>query len=781
MIDSYIKIPDNIGTSFEIVNGNIILGNPQSTYVGLSVSDIGYYIPYYIKNLLANGSTEWETGIGKVISTTIVERVKVVSSSNNNNFTIFSFGGTKTFFVYPNTYSSNLANNNLLESNGTFSIPNIRSTHLVDLSASSASGLLPSASDNRGLIIDFKTKDRSASNNLVIKPSGTELINGLQSLTISTNNTYISIVSDGSNWVELQDNSQSSTSVSSSGYPQGSNGSIQYKSNSTSFGGSNIYYDSSINGLLFGSSSNQSADVSISSSGDTVFNRNKNNIDFIINGSGNKNFIFSSVGKAGINIPSGAYPQTIMHLIGNGCDTNLKLENRSTCSVPKITLYHKPSVSLDDNAEISSIHLAAKNSSGSEIDYVKLKASAVSSNSLSPKGSFTLSINNNGAMLDSLYINPTSVLLKNNTKQLLLSQSGVISDSFVATSSVKISYLSNDGAILALGSDSKITDSGYSLDDLAEISNKAALSGAVFSGNISCPKIVSSGSSNNFIDLDSLNIQGSWKVNGLSVLSADTGLSSNQGKILTHTGSGIVWTTFNEDNFIWSGQDISWKKYAIRNCVIQNNADVLSVAVTSISSEFSVGDTVKIDINGTNYYRTVTQVSESNGYTNIVINSVLPTTGTAKVISVSKGGYLDLSVDASGAPNISPQSIISSRPGLDTSFNNQKHNIGFKIYGASTTPAFYVNASLSDSYDTTVPISVNNTQPNIINQYNNLNKYASLSVSGYLYTDYIKIGDTTVPSGYVLVSTSGNIAQWKSTTTISQLDGGVVVFSGVNL
>lgn len=781
MIDSYIKIPDNIGTSFEIVSGNIILGTPLTTYVGLNTSDIGHYIPYFIKNLLPGDITEWEVGIGKVVSTTIVQRVKVSSSSNNNDFVIFSFSGTKTFFVYPNTYSNNLAYNNLLNASGVFSVPDVRSTHLVDLSVSSASGTLPLASGNQGLILDFKTKNRSSNNNLSIIANGNETIDGQSSVTINTNSAYLALMSDGYNWIQLHDNFQNASAVSSSGTPQGNDGTLQYKVNSTSFGGSRIFFDSQNNSLLFGSSSSGSADIAIVPSGNTIFNRKLNNVDFIVNGSGNKNLIFSAAGKLGLNLPSGVQPQTIIHAVGNGCDTNFKLENRSTCSIPKITLYHKPSTLIDDNSEIASIHLAAKNSSGSETDYAQLKASSVSSNSSAPKGSFTIAVNNNNTMLNSLIVNPTSVILQTNNKQISLSSSGVVSDAFVATNSVKIPFITNTGSLLALGQNSTIIDSGYTIDDLATINSKASLSGAIFTGDISAPKVLSPLSSNNFIDFNSLNLQGSWKLNSSPILSADVSTSSNQGKILTHTGSGIVWTTFNEDNFLWSGQDISWKKYPIRDCIIQNNNDVLALSVTSISNEFSVGDTIKIDISGTNYYRIITQVSESNGYTNIVINSALPATGSAKVISISKGGYLDLSVDSSGAPNISPQSIISSRSGLDTSFNTKQNDIGFSIYGVSSTPAFYVNAKPSNRSDNTVPIIVNGTQPNIISQNNNLNKYASLSVSGYLYTDYIKIGETAVPSGYILVSTSGNIAQWKSTTTISQLDGGVVVFSGVNL
>lgn len=778
MIDSYIKIPDNVGTSFEIVNNNIILGPPESTYVGLSISDVNYYIPYYIKNLLTNGQTEWEAGIGKVLSTTIVERIQVSSSSNNNNFVFFTSGGTKTFFVYPNTYSINTAYNNLINVSGTFNVEDIRATYIVDLSSSNASGILPPSSGNKGLIVDFKIIDRNNSN-LNVVATGSDLIQGESELVLDYDNAYTSLISDGQNWIQLKDNVQIDNSVPSSGTPQGDNGSLQYKINSTTFGGSEIYYDVPNKALLLGSLSN--ADTVISSSGNTIFNRNKRSVDFIVNGSGTKNLSFNSYGKLGINIPTGVAPQAIIHAIGTACDTHIKLENRSSCSVPKLTLYHKPSTSLENNSDIASIHLAAKNSTGSETDYVQLRGSVLSPNSLSTTGLFSVDINSNNNMFNCISASPTGILLKNTTQQLSISQSGIVSNVFIVHSGLKIPYITNTGNILTMGSGSLLQDSGYSIESLGELQNKASLSGAIFSGNITCPKIVSPLSTGNFIDFQNLNIVGSWKIDGNNVISADTSASSDEGKILTHTGSGVVWKTFNEYNFLWSSEDISWKKYPVRNCNIQNNADVVSLAVTGLSNEYSANDTVKINISGSNYYSNISQISESNGYTNIVLTSAVPSTGTATIISVSKGGYLDLSADSSGAPNISPQTIISTRPGLDTSFNVRQNDINFKVYGESPVPALFIQSFPTSGLDNTVPVIINDNSPNIISQNNNLNRYASLSISGYLYTDNIKIGKSTVPSGYILTSTSGNIAQWQSSTTINELDGGVIVFSGVNL
>ena len=759
MIDSYIKIPDNVGTSFEIVDNNIVLGPAQATYVGLSASDINYYIPYYIKNLLTTGVTEWETGIGKVVSTTIVQRIQVSSSSNNNNFVFFSSGGVKTFFVYPNTYSSNIAYNNLISTTGIFLVEDIRATYAVNLSSSNASGLLPQASGNNGLIVDFKVVDRN-NFNLNIIPTGSNLIEGNNQLVLDYDDAYTSLISDGQNWIQLKDNIQIDNSVSSSGTPQGDNGSVQYKVNSTTFGGSEIYYDSTNKALLIGSSLSSNADIVISPSGNTIINKNKRPVDFIVNGSGTKNLTFNSSGKLGINLPTGVIPQTLIHAVGTACDTHIKLENRSSCSVPKLTLYHKPSTSLDNNSDISSIHLAAKNSSGSETDYVQLKGVALSVNSTSTTGLFTVNVNSNNSMFNCISASPTGILLKNTSQQLLVSESGVISNTFITNSGLKISYISNTGNILTLGSGSILQDSGYSVDSLEEIQNKASLSGAIFSGNIACPKIISPSSSGNFIDFDNLNIVGSWKIGGNNIISADTSSSSDEGKILTHTGSGVIWKTFNEYNFLWSGEDISWKKYLTRNCNIQNNADVVSLADTGLSSEYSLGDTVKISISGLNYYRTIDQISESNGYTNIVLDSNLPSIGVATIISVSKGGYLDISTDSSGAPGISAQTVISSRPGLDTSFNIRQNDINFKVYGSSPVPALFINSVPSNSLDNTIPVIINNNSANIISQNNNLNRYASLSISGYLYTDNIKIGTSAVPSGYILTSTlpNGNLA-----------------------
>jgi hypothetical protein len=304
----------------------------------------------------------------------------------------------------------------------------------------------------------------------------------------------------------------------------------------------------------------------------------------------------------------------------------------------------------------------------------------------------------------------------------------------------------------------------------------------VFTGDISAPRIFSnSGLNPAIIDLNNQNISGTWTLNDKPILSIDTNEISNENYILTHTGSGVTWKEFNSDNFVWSGQDISWKKYPNRDCVVQNSGYLIVIPNSDLDNEFISNDTIRIDISGTSYYRTITQISENNGYTNITITDPVPVSSSAKVVSISRGGYLELSLDGSGAPTESPQTIISCRPQLDTVFNTYQHDINFKIYGKSTIPALHIQSSGINSYDSTVPVVINGSTPKTVNQINAYNKYASLSVNGYLYTDYIQIGSGTVPSGYMLFSTSNNIAQWQPTTTISDLDGGIITFSGVSL
>jgi hypothetical protein len=445
MIDSYIKIPDNVGTSFEIVGGNIILGTPQSTYVGLTANDVGHYIPYFIKNFLVDGSTEWEVGIGKVLNTTAVERVEISASSNNNNLVVFSFGGTKTFFVYPNQYSADLGYNNLIKSSGIFNVDPVRSTYIVDLSSSAASGLLPSASGNRGIIIDFKAYNRN-NNNLTIKAQNSDLIDGSNTLLINYDDAYTTLVSDGSSWTQLKDNKQISVDPNLLGTPQGNTGSIQYKSGEGVFGGSSIYFDNSTGSLSFG----ENADITISPSGDTIFNNGRQNINFIVKGSGNRNLFFDASGRLGLNLPSGSVPQNLLHLVGYSCDTNVKIENRGSCTTPKLVLYHKPSTLLSNDSEISSIHLSAKSSSGSETEYAKIKAIAASTDSVSPSGAMVVSVNNGGTPLEALYIHPSNLALRNKDRELSITSSGVVTDRLVATSGLSITYLNGNNKILAV-------------------------------------------------------------------------------------------------------------------------------------------------------------------------------------------------------------------------------------------------------------------------------------------------------------------------------------------
>jgi hypothetical protein len=784
MINSYIKIPDNVGASFEIVNGRFILQAPEPTFVGLDASLIGHFIPYFAKNLLSTGATEWEAGIGKVISTTIVEREEVSGSSNNDELVFFSFGGTKTFFVYPNQYSVDLGYNNLITSTGVFNIGDVRSTYVVDLSTNHASGTLPVASGNRGLILDFKAYNRNNKDLHIIASSG-DLIDGSASLTIDYDNAYTSLVSNGSGWIELKNEVNLNIDPDLMGTPQGPNGSIQYKVNSTSFGGSNIYYSNASNSLLFGGTgSEQSADTVISGSGTTIFNKTSKNTDFIINGSGNRNCIFDASGKIGLNLPSGAKPATLLHIVGQGCDSNIRLENRSSCSTPKLVLYHKPSTTLDSGSLVGSIHLAGKNSVGSEIDYSQIRTRAISSQASSPSGELVVSINNGGSSLDSLTVNSDSVAIRNKNRQLQISTSGVIADKIVVSDSLHLLPLSISGSILSVGQSGILESAGYTKSDLASIGTKASLSGAIFSGNITAPRINApalSQSSGSYIDFSSSTLIGNWNIGADTILAKDTNNTSDQGSVLTHTGSGIAWSKPSADNFIWSGLDISWEKYPIRSCFIQNGGDVLAISAIGLSNEFSVGDTVKISVNTNNYFRTINSITESNGYTNIVLNQILPISGTGNIFSINKGGYLNLSVENSGAPAISPQTTISCRPLTNTIFNQNKHSIDFQINGESVAPAIYVNAKPSNRLEAVSATVINGSSPKIVQQSGNLNRYASLSVSGYIYTDSISIGQTPVPSGYILTSTSGNIAQWQSTNTISDLDGGVIVFSGVSL
>jgi hypothetical protein len=815
MINSLIKIPDNVITSFEVVDGNFILGAPEPTYQGLDQTCIGYHVPYFAKNILlgVNGPAyEWEVGIGKVLTTTVIDRIKVIKSSSNigvDGFVQFTFGGTKTFAIYQNEYNTNIAFNNVVTATGSFNISNIRSTILVDLAQNNSYAYLPAASGNDGLVIDFKSYNQNLDNVLTISPSGSDTIDGSSELLISENNVYTSLISTGSGWAQLKNETNVNFSIEGIGLPQGNNFSLQYKVGSGELGGSNLFAINS--GLLIGSTNPSTAQHVFSSNNDNIINNKSLNVDFVVKGSGNKNLKFSSTGKLGLNIPSGYSPNSLLHLVSSNCDATLKIENRNNCidSVPSLVFNHRPTTTVPDNSTVGRVSYTAKNSAGTTTAYSDIRSKAINSTTGYTSGQLIFSVDDTGTLSDILSLDKDKVKININDSNLIISD-GSLSGNYTANLtdiycdnlivgsltgiSTNILYTTESGLISSLPIDiNKISISGHShqISDINElsstisgiytytnnaiqntsgllntqISSKIDIASPIFYTGIATSYIDSTTANGAKIDFVNENLEGDWKQNNISILSADTTNPSFSGYLLTHNGGSIEWKQFNPYNYIFDGIDIQWKKYLNKNCNILSGGIYVNVAESDITTEFSLQDTIKVSISGTNYLRTISEITSQSTYTTISLNESVPVVGSGTIFSISKGGYLELSVDPVTAPGVSPKNIISSRPFQDTIFNSTSANLGFRVYSNNANPI----------------INVLSSGNMVINGSNPRGSGTALTVNGSLYANNFQLGEVAVPSGYILTSTNNNVAVWTSPTSINDLDAGIIVFTGVGV
>ena len=204
-----------IGTeiiSYTNISGNVLQGCSRgrlATFkVSHSLTEVVYYVP--ISNIVRTSTTQTigiEDCIIYLASTTNFTTQGTVLIISN-----FGFSSSSSFEII--TYLSQNALGNLTrgydsttalghQNSETLTLTNIlltdqESTLLVNTSSGSMEVDLPSAVDTEGRI--YTIKKTSASNNVLIKPYGTELIDNLSSETITRNSDFIAVQSDGTNW-----------------------------------------------------------------------------------------------------------------------------------------------------------------------------------------------------------------------------------------------------------------------------------------------------------------------------------------------------------------------------------------------------------------------------------------------------------------------------------------------------------------------------------------------------------------------------------------------------
>lgn len=429
MNNKTIKIYDNIGSKFSVEENLLLIGTSLIGFKTLSSEHVDSVIPYLLKNKEA-----WESGLGyiKSINNKIyVERIKISSSSNNNELVDFSKLNSEDnrFYVFANKFNFDTGLHNTINVNDNITINDISCTYLVDISTKNIVIKLSDPTQHPNLCIDIKTNDGDHLCKVALDEYNVILL---------TKNSYIKLISDGNKWHKIL-NISSANNLSSQSNPISTlslpnlsiqsntaglfvinpsvdiSGSLLYNTGDD-IGASNIYYNQTTNRVLLGSNIESEAQSILSTSGNysTIFNNTNNSADFIVKGSGDKNLFFGYEGRLGLNIPSGARPQTSLHIVSNSCQEGIRLENRNQCYPANITLYHKPNSAIAQNSTIASLNLSAKNSSSNQVDYVKLVARANSYTTNATKGEFAIQIEDSNSKIEALKINSSGTFISNN-------------------------------------------------------------------------------------------------------------------------------------------------------------------------------------------------------------------------------------------------------------------------------------------------------------------------------------------------------------------------------
>ena len=140
MINAPIYMFDSIGCNVSILDSRFLIGQSLSGYNRLSSQHVGSYIPYLVRD-----DNNWEIGVGyvnQIKNDIIVNRIKVVKSSNNNNYANFT-GTNIQFYIFANESGFNTSFHNVIVKNDDFYADRVTATYLLD-STKTIDATLPS-------------------------------------------------------------------------------------------------------------------------------------------------------------------------------------------------------------------------------------------------------------------------------------------------------------------------------------------------------------------------------------------------------------------------------------------------------------------------------------------------------------------------------------------------------------------------------------------------------------------------------------------------------------
>ena len=762
MANKLVKVFDNIGFNFQTINGKIIPIKTLSGFNGLNQNHVGYYIPYICRNKKLG---LLEIGIGDVqnddAGNVIINKHKIVVSSNNNNDVNFGNEKDNEFFVFANQniFNSSISNVVVLDSNT--AIDNVSAIYLADCSNQSISVTLPEISNSENIVLEFK--NISPNHNLIIRDSKGSSVSVLDcqksySKLVPTNDQWVSL-DNSTEYVSAQSSDQPITAQSS---PVGDDFSLQYKQGSN-FADSNMYWDSVNNDLLLGADNSTDAYSVIPTSGNRplYINQKKLNSNFVVYGSGNRNLFFSYDGRLGLNMPSGSRPSTIFHIVNTVCQEGLRLENRNACHPADITLFHKPNSAINNGSVVSQINLAGKNTSGNKVDYGAIEAVAINTTSSLEEGGlqFKIAAASTGVkVFDSNYSATTVGYSGNN---LTINRTGS-------------TVLKNNSAAITLSSNN-INISGSTVSLNGNISAGAISAGVVSATSLESNNIIIQNiASGSFITTNGDNrLVGSttMSINALGTLNLP--IVSN--KLLQTTTNGAITGIYSTDDYFRTDGDILWNKYTHRlvSACLRQITFVVPVSV----EEYSIGDQLAVVLSSSTVYRRIVDVYINNSLiTGLLVDQDVSSSDVDNitVYSVTKGGYLDMQMSTEGGViSDSTKNVLSARAGTSTTFNTLQKDIDFSVYGIDSIPALRIKANsgkisiISGMYRpfspkhelAAFPIVVTTGGVGLSNLYSsaNFNYDNTQNLFSGIVSD---VGSNGLPSHYGTYDQNGNASEW---------------------
>lgn len=792
MSNSPMYIFDGIGCEFSILNSKFLIGQALAGYNTLSTVHVGCYIPY-----LARNNNDWEVGVGYINNydgKIVVDRTKIIRSSNSDNTVAFNNIKNAQFYIFANEANFNTGFNNVIVQDSDFVVNKIQSTYLVDASAGSINATLPSVNDSDNLIIEFKLI--SVTDPLYIRTK-----NGTLFYTLTPSDSYLRLVSDGTRWVGLNNNMvfdiktlSEDESFGALSNPSGSTLSFQYNLDGTNFAGANLFYGSG-NKLLFGNDSEATAHHIIPTSGnsDVVFNSNNTNTNFVIEGSGTRNLFFDYRGRLGLNIPSGSTPDTIVHIINSTCKEGIRLENRSACHPANLTLYYKPSSTITADTIIGKINLAGKNTVGNQVDYARIDAIALDSTAAASKGQLNISValpDASGTGLTTFKTNADYTYIGYSGNNLTINNSGSTklgySNSFVSATSSAVTLQS---PTLNFNSTNIVLGTGTST-------------------NVNVPNLYANTIQSNSLRLQNIAASSVLSINssGQVVAGSAIVLPIPENYFLTTTTNGAITGLYEIDDYFRTNGDVVWNTYDTRPCSVAIRQILFSENIPT--SEYVVGDQVEVLIGSTKYYRDIESVEvTNNNITALLLNQNITTSSVVSgtIHSITRGGYLSLSKNvAAGTVSDATSNILSVRPNTDTIFNSDKKDINFNVYGLDEIPALSIKANTGrttvpsgfyhafasqkpqcadcitaygpENDPEPVPMVVNSSGVGLSSAHSSAN--FDYITSGLFSGIVSAVGSNGLPSYYGTYDQNGNVAEWIEDASVASTSSSQYVAGG---